>query len=237
MAQRGQPRYVEIADELRRRVDGAEAGHPLPSETELASRFGVSRLTARQAVKVLESEGRVYRVAGSGTFSTGESAHRTMGQLRSFTEDMRERGIVASSRVLEAAWTTPDANLRAALELAEGRRAIRIARVRFGDNTPMALETAHLHPRCSFLLDFDLSAMSMHALLQARGIVPTDATGTLVATGATADDAQLLSVEEGSPMLVERRRIDDQHGARIESTETRYIGPRYVLDIRLRSGQ
>lgn len=68
----------------------------------------------------------------------------------------------------------------------------------------------------------------------------SDATGTLVATGATgatANDAQLLSVEEGSPMLVERRRIDDQHGAHIQSTETRYIGPRYVLDILLRIGQ
>lgn len=234
MARQGQPRYVEIADGLRRSLQGAAAGDPVPSETELAARSGVSRLTARQAVKVLEAEGLVYRVAGSGTFATGDTGpHRTMGELMSFTEEMRERGITVVSRVLEQGWTQPDAETRADLELAEGARAVRVRRVRIGNDRPLAVETAHLHPRCSFLLDFDLSGLSVHALLEGRGIVPTQAVGTLVAVSATPEDADLLGIEVGSPVLVERRRIVDQHGARVESTETRYVGPLYVLDIRL----
>lgn len=156
-----------------------------------------------------------------------------MGELRSFTEEMRQRGISVVSRVLEQGWDEPDATLRADLELAEGSRVVKVARIRIGNGNPLALETAHLHPRCSFLLDFDLSAMSMHALLEARGIVPTQAIGTLEAVPATARDAGHLEIEEGSPVLVERRRIVDQHGSRIESTETRYVGPMYVLDIQL----
>ena len=230
----GRPRYVEIADDLRRRLNGAKAGDPLPSESELSNQFGVSRLTARQAVKVLEAEGRVYRVAGSGTFATGSEAHRTMSELRSFTEEMRLRGIDVTSRMLESGWAETDGRVRADLELAEGARAIRVSRVRLGDGRPMAVETAYLHPRCSFLLDFDLSAMSMHALLEARGIVPTEAIGTLVAVSAEERDAELLDIEVGSPLLVERRRIDDQHGVRLESTETRYVGSMYVFDVNLR---
>jgi GntR family transcriptional regulator len=230
----GQPRYVEIAEHLRGRLGGAQAGDQVPSESDLADQFGVSRLTARQAVKLLEGEGLVYRVVGSGTFATGGSAHRTMGELRSFTEEMRDRGITVTSRTLAMGWADPDARMRADLQLAEGSRVVRIVRVRYGDGRPMALETAHLHPRCSFLLDFDLSVMSMYALLEARGIVPTDATGTLVAIGADTTDAELLDVALGAPMLVERRRIEDQHGARIESTETRYVGSMYVLDVKLR---
>ena len=234
MARHGQPRYVEIADGLRRQLNGAKAGDPVPSETELAAQSGVSRLTARQAVKLLEAEGLVYRVAGSGTFATGgRGAHRTMGELRSFTEEMRQRGISVASRVLEQGWDAPDAGVRADLELAEGSRVVRIARVRLGNGKPLAVETAQLHPRCSFLLDFDLSTMSMHALLEARGIVPTQAIGTLVVVAAGERDSELLEIEEGSPVLVERRRIVDQHGSRIESTETRYVGPMYVLDIQL----
>jgi len=234
VARQGQPRYVEIADGLRRKLNGAKAGDPVPSETELAAQSGVSRLTARQAVKLLEAEGLVYRVAGSGTFATGGGgAHRTMGELRSFTEEMRQRGISVASRVLEQGWDAPDATVRADLELAEGSRVVRIARVRLGNGKPLAVETAHLHPRCSFLLDFDLSTMSMHALLEARGIVPTQAIGTLVVVAAGERDSKLLEIEEGSPVLVERRRIVDQHGSRIESTETRYVGPMYVLDIQL----
>lgn len=234
MARAGRPRYVEISEDLRRRLKGAAAGDPLPSESELALQFGVSRLTARQAVKVLEAEGIVYRVTGSGTFATGSEAHRTMGELRSFTEEMRLRGIEVSSRMLDSGWATPDDKVRADLQLSQGARAIRVSRVRLGDGKPMAVETAYLHPRCSFLLDFDLSSMSLHALLEARGIVPTEATGTLVALAAEPLDAELLDVQVGSPLLVERRRIDDQHAVRLESTETRYVGSMYVFDVSLR---
>jgi GntR family transcriptional regulator len=235
MARQGQPRYVEIADGLRRALEGANAGDPVPSESELAARSGVSRLTARQAVKVLEAEGLVYRVAGSGTFATGDGgAHRTMGELRSFTEEMRQRGISVTSQVLVQGWADPTPTVRADLELAEVSRVVKVARVRVGNGTPLAVETAHLHPRCSFLLDFDLSSMSMHALLEARGIIPTQAVGTLVAVPASAEDTGLLDIAPGSPVLVERRRIVDQHGSRIESTETRYVGPMYVLDIQLK---
>ncbi|MET0144895.1 MAG: GntR family transcriptional regulator, partial [Ilumatobacteraceae bacterium] len=206
ISRQGQPRYVEIADGLRRTLANAKAGDPVPSETEPSVQSGVSRLTARQAVKLVEAEGLVYRVAGSGTFATGGSGpHRTMGELRSFTEEMRERGIETSSVVLERGWADPDASVRADLELAEGSRAIRVCRIRLGNGTPLALETAYLHPRCSFILDFDLTAMSMHALLEARGIVPTRALGTLIAVPATASDAETLDIELGSPLLVERR--------------------------------
>lgn len=234
MGRVGPPRYVAIADDLRGRLEGAIAGDPLPSEAELSQQFGVSRLTARQAVKVLEAEGRVYRVAGSGTFATGSEAHRTMSELRSFTEEMRLRGITVTSRMLDSRWTVPDVRVRADLELAEGAKAIRVCRVRLGDGAPMALETAYLHPRCSFVLDFDLSALSLHALLEARGIVPTQAAGTLVAVGAGEADSALLEIPLGSPLLVEQRRIDDQHGVRLESTETRYVGSKYVFDVSLR---
>lgn len=234
MARVGRPRYVEISEDLRRRLKGASAGDPLPSETELSLQFGVSRLTARQAVKVLEAEGIVYRVAGSGTFATGSEAHRTISELRSFTEEMGLRGIKVSSRVLECGWAAPEGKVRADLQLAQGARAIRIARVRLGDGVPMAVEVAHLHPRCSFLLDFDLSSMSLHALLEARGIVPTQAAGTLVALAADATDSELLDIPVGSPLLVERRQIDDQDGVRLESTETRYVGSMYVFDVNLR---
>jgi len=80
----------------------------------------------------------------------------------------------------------------------------------------------------------DLTSSSLHALLEERGIVPTEAFGTLVAAGATSQDASRLGIEVGAPMLVERRRIDDQHGTRIESTETRYVGSEYVFDVHLR---
>jgi GntR family transcriptional regulator len=55
--------------------------------------------------------------------------------------------------------------------------------------------------------------------------------GTISAVAATADDAALLAIGEGDPLLVERRVIVDGHGRRIEATESRYVADRYGLDI------
>jgi GntR family transcriptional regulator len=234
MANARLPRYVEIEEALRQQIAEARAGDAIPSESELALRYGVSRMTARQAVRALEADGLVYRVPGSGTFASGNEAHRPMGVLRSFTEDMRERGVSVTSKVLEAGWIDPDPRTQADLALTPTSRAIRVVRVRLGDGVPMALEKVTLPSRCSFLLDCDLAASSLHQLLLDHDIVPTEATGDLVAAGADADDAKNLKVRKGSPLLVERRTIVDQNGRRIERTETRYVGSKYVFDVHLR---
>jgi len=226
--------YVEIAEALRHQVRKTPAGEPLPSELELAEQFGVSRMTARQAVKALQAEGLVYRVPGSGTFSSGYETHRAMSELRSFTSEMLEKGLSVRSQVIHADWIDPGSATTAELGLAPGSRAVRVMRVRYANDAPMAVETVTLTPRCSFVLTHDLNGSSLHALLEERGIVPTEAFGTLVAASATSQDASRLGIEVGAPMLVERRRIDDQHGTRIESTETRYVGSEYVFDVHLR---
>ena len=51
------------------------------------------------------------------------------------------------------------------------------------------------------------------------------------AAAATAEDARLLDIRRGDPLLVERRVIVDDHGRRIEATESRYPADRYALDV------
>jgi GntR family transcriptional regulator len=230
----GVPLYVEISDALRRRARKAPAGQALPSETELAAQFGVSRMTARQAVKTLEAEGLLYRVPGSGTFASGHEAHRVLNELRSFSSEMKERGCQVRSEVLDQRWVATDPQLQADLALAPKSRAVYLERVRYADDVPMALERTYLTPRCSPVLELDLSTASLHAALDEIGIRPTESFGSLVAALAGPDDVAHLKVAAGSPLLVEVRRIDDQHGTRIERTETRYAGNEYVFDLQLR---
>ena len=100
-------RRREIEAWLRDQVVGGREGDSLPSEAELAEKFSVSRMTARQAVQSLAAEGLVYRQRGSGTFIASQPLHRHSGQLMSFTDDMRRRGMVASSKLLSAELRPP----------------------------------------------------------------------------------------------------------------------------------
>ncbi len=150
MGQRSpEARYQEIERWLRRRVLSSAPGDALPSESELAAQFRVSRMTARQAVQNLAAEGLVQRRRGAGTFVTPRPIHRHEGSLMSFTEDMRRRGMKASSRLLEAGLRPATSADLEALRLADGARVVAISRLRLADGVPLAIEQAALPSECA----------------------------------------------------------------------------------------
>jgi GntR family transcriptional regulator len=226
------PRYVAIEQALRARIAGMRPGDALPSDAALCEEFHVSRMTARNAVHQLKLEGLVRRVPGRGTFVAERAVHRQAGNLLSFSEEMRRRGLDARSRVIEHTLRPAGAEEARQLELEPGASVVALTRVRAAGDEPVALEDAVLRAEVApVLAPVDFQSASLHAVLVDAGYVPTAGSGTLQAQPATALDARLLGVRAGSPILVERRVIDDQHGRPLELSETRYIAERYSLDV------
>lgn len=223
------PRYFEIEQSLRARVARLEPHSPLPSESQLCEEFGVSRMTARAAVQRLVQDGLVYRVPGRGTFVAVPRANRTAGHVLSFSDEMRRKGRIPSSRVIER-------RQRRASEEEERRLGVRdvvvLRRIRLADGKPLVLERAVFPAdRVATTLDVDLERESLFQALVAAGLVPTSGSAALAAESATAEDARLLRVRKGAPLLVERRLIHDQDGKPLEWTESRYVGSRYGIDV------
>jgi GntR family transcriptional regulator len=204
-------------------------GDPLPSETELASRFNVTRMTARQAVQDLAREGLVTRKRGAGTFVAQRPLHRHEGFLMSFTEDMRRRGMVAASEILEASLRPATVADLEALRLPNGTRVVSVARLRLADGTPLAIENAVLRPELAAVLGADLEG-SLHEALAALGWRPHIAHSWISARVATKREAELLRVKPRSPLVAERRIIYDAKDVPFEHTETAYAAERYVID-------
>jgi len=223
-------RYQEIERWLRERVLGGVPGDALPSESELATRFAVSRMTARQAVQNLAGEGLVQRRRGAGTFVARPPLHRHEGTLLSFTEDMARRGMQASSRLLEAGLRPATTADMAALRLAEGAQTVVIRRLRCADDVPLAIEKAVLPAECAGVLASDLEKGSLHESLHGLGRTPRLANSWITARTATSADGKLLGVAARTALLVERRIIYDVADVPLEHTETAYIADRYVID-------
>jgi len=223
------PRYFTIEQSLRSRIAALEAHAPLPSDAQLCEEFGVSRMTARGAVMRLVQEGLVYRVPGRGTFVAPARANRTASHILSFSDEMRRRGRRPRSRVVEREVRAATADEARRLGTDE---VLVLRRVREADAEPVALETA-IFPagRIGTTLDGDLEEVSVFATLAAAGLVPTAGRAAIGAEAATAEDARLLGVKRGAPLLVERRLIQDQDGAPLELTESRYVASRYGLDV------
>lgn len=227
------PHYRRIEQALRDRIVALRPGDALPSDAELMAEFGVSRMTARHAMQRLVDEGLLVRQPGRGSFVAEPPSHRRADRLLTFSREMERRGRVPSSRILERRVRPATASESTALGLAAGDQVLVLRRVRLGDDQPVAVETAVLDSRVApAVVAADLEHGSLHETLARAGHPMRRGSATIAAERATAEDARLLGIRAGDPLLVERRVIHDAAGRRIEATESRYPGDRYALDVR-----
>lgn len=227
------PKYAQLREILRRMVEHElPPDTPIPSERDLAERYGVSRLTVRSAVGRLVDEGLLRRVRGRGTFT----AHRRIDlslHLVSFTEDMRRRGLTPSSKVLSIATAVPPEPVRRTFGLTPRASAYRIRRLRLADGLPFAVEDGWYHPGVvPSLLDLDLTGSIYAQLAQRHGVRFDTAYQTVTAATAGTHHARLLELRTGAPLLV-FQRVSRVGGRAAEDTTSWYRGDRYRLTVSL----
>ena len=229
---RYQPHYRQIEQALRERVAAMRPGERLPSDADLCAEFGVSRMTARNAVQRLAADGLIRREPGRGTFVARPPAHRRAHRLMTFSQEMRRAGRIPSSRILTRVVRPSSPAEAASLGIPAHQPIVHLRRLRQADGEPIALESAVLIGACAdAVMTADLSHGSLHETLGRAGIALRRGTGTITAAKASADDARLLALQPGDPLLVERRVIVDGSGRRVEATESRYPAERYGLDV------
>lgn len=234
MSDKEPARYERIAAYLRDLVTEAEPGDRLPSEAELCDRFGVSRMTARQAVQLVANEGTIERRRGAGTFVRSHPIPRDLGSPLSFSGSMRARGMTAASRTLEWGEVEPDGDERAALALGEGEPGYVLERLRLADGTPMAIERAVMPRDLALQLGDEIHDGSLHDAFRSIGRVPTEAHAEVSARRATKRERELLGLPHSGIIISERRTIYDQDDRPLERTETRYAAGRYTFRAILR---
>lgn len=229
------PLYYQLAEWIREQVQSGQwnAGVQLPSERELGEQAGVSRMTARQAVAYLAREGVLVVRAGVGTFVAEPKLTHDALHLLGFTEQMMRQGGRVTSTELEQAIVTPPAAVVAALELAPGEQAVRIARLRHGDGVPLLLETSILPlSLCAGLEEEGLASRSLYSVLAERyGLHLQSARQTVQATVANEYERQLFGVGPGTPMILLEGVTYTGHGRPAEYFKALYRGDRFKFTL------
>lgn len=225
------PKYFQLREILLDLIESDELpiGAAIPSERELCQRYGLSRMTVRQAVDHLVSEGRLHRVAGKGTFVARPKIEMSL-RLTSFSEDMRARGLVPGSRDLDRRIVRASAHLARELGIQPGDEVHFIERLRTADGEPLCVERAHIPLALApDLSEHDLTDRSLYRLLESAYGLVLDA-GELTIDGGIADprDADLLKLPRGGAVLLLQRR-SFAGGVCVELGASTYRADRYQL--------
>lgn len=227
------PRYVSIAADLRERIADGLAPHTLvPSERELSESYGVSRMTARHALSLLESEGLVYRRTPRGTFV---AEPRVVFHIGSFSEEVARTGRTPAAQLNWAEEREPTPAVRAALGLGARERVNALNRLRLADEEAVALETTYFPEAVTRgLLQEPLNG-SLWELLRVRyGVVPTSARATIESIVLDDSSCAQLQVRAASPGILLTRWTYDESGRCIEFARDVYRADRATFEVESR---
>jgi GntR family transcriptional regulator len=216
--------YQQVAAELRTAIETGvhPPGSRLPSESELARSYGVARGTVRQALATLAADGLVSTRRGARRLVLGGQRLQGFNELRSFSEWALAMGEQPTGRVVSL--VRREAGPSEAEQL-DTDRVYHLTRVRLLSGRPVMIErTAYPERIGALVAGMDTESESITHRLQELGVVFANASHTLSAVVATAEDARLLDIRPRAPLLREWRRSTDPDGAALEWSEDRYVG-------------
>lgn len=234
----GAPAYHRVAGALRVDIDRGrwKVGQRMPTEAELSAQFDVSRNTVRQALDILHSMNLVSRQQGRGTFVAPHGLSHMIGELKSLTDVLRERGFVPGNEGIKV---SRDAHPPIdAVEHLGSSTIWRVDRVRTTDGRPFCNMSSWLPDDVGRRVDVDrlIEAGSLYRILKDDlGVLLTEATEIIRAEGATTQEAAALSIGRGTPVIVMYRWVSDNRGRPVEYARAAAPGDRYQYVAKLRA--
>jgi GntR family transcriptional regulator len=225
------PRYRSIAAELGRRIDAQEflPGTLLPSEADLASEFGVTRMTVRQALAGLAAQGIIERRHGHGTVVAPFRLQRQVQRPTGLAEELTSRGLTPGSQVLQFDEIRPTSEARSRLWIGPRGTVFRLRRLRYADGVLIGLQESLVPAKHAPALgEVDFTNQSLTKVLRDRhGLASTYAELTIEAVAADATVANALEIEPGTPVLRSTRISYLDDGRPLERTIGWFLGNRY----------
>jgi len=224
------PRYQQLKDLIIERISSGDLrpSDRVPSENELVESMRVSRMTANRALRELNDEGYVERVAGRGTFVSDFRSQSHLLEVHNIADEIRLRGHAHSSRVVRQSLQKARGEVAKALHVAQGTGVFHLLLVHFENDVPIQLEDRHVlasfAPDC---LEQDFEAVTPSAYL--TSIAPLQEAEQVVRASLPNGAVQKhLRIDEHEASLVVIRRTWSD-GRPVTFARLHHPGSRYEL--------
>lgn len=223
-------KHVQIREYVRELLAGQHPGTSAPSERDLVQKFSVARATVRQALDALVVDGLLVRIPGRGTFVARPP--RVASPVMGFSEEMARRGMQATSETLLLGREKAGTTVARSLSVNPGTSVVHWRRLRRGDGVPICIEDVYLDEAIVPGFLDRVAPPSLYAELASRQLRPSWVDDTFRADVANIEEATLLGLSVGVPVLRRQRRsvARDRY---VEVCRSVYRADRYALHLQL----
>lgn len=233
------PYYVQVKEAVKTLIARGELkpGDMLTTEFTLSEQLGISRLVVHRAYRELVTEGLLIRKRAKGTFVSPPSkrSYTVIGPLLSATENMTRDGLKPSNKVLKQEVVTADDEIRGELKLPENGKVIHLCNLRLVDQLPFSIEDMYFPAdRFPKLATMDMNDRSVYSTLEKLyDAHPQEALDLVTAGSATREEARLLGINKGAPVMRMKRMSTDRQGLPVEYSRIIFHAERYQFVARV----
>ncbi len=238
---KSKPLYLQIKDLLAAQIKNGvfKTDERLPSEKELCAMYNVSRITVRHALAELEREGLIYRSHGKGTFVARPRIKQELVRVTPFEETLRSKGLEPATKYLGSSLITADYHLATVLAIPISTAVMRLELLGLGNNEPMVYYISHFiadlgQKMCELadVLSQQRVAFSTFDLYEKAGLpAPAMVTQSFEAVAAGKEQARMLGVKQGEPLLLVTSLVYTDAGRPVEYKQAAYRGDKYSFYI------
>ncbi len=233
------PYYHQVKEAVKALIANGELkpGDMLSSEFSLSDQLGVSRLVVHRAYRELVTEGLLIRKRAKGTFVSPpiKRSYTVVGPLLSMSENLAKDGLEPTNKILLQEVIPTNQEIRNELRLSESTKAIHLRNLRLVKKLPFAIEDMYFSfERFPALAELNLNNTSIYAVLEKKyDAHPQEALDLITAGSATKEEASLLGLNKGAPVMRVKRVSTDRHGLPVEFSKVVFHADRYQFVARM----
>ena len=228
------PLYFQVSSQLEQAIQSGELppGFRLQNEIALADFYGLSRPTMRRAIQELVDKGLLVRKRGVGTQVVNGRVRRKV-ELTSLYDDLAKSGQRPTSKVLHLAVEPAPDEVATELGVEAGSPVVHLQRLRLAAEKPLAIMQNWLPEDLAVVAESDLAARGLYELMREQGVHMVVARQQIGARGATREEARLLRLRTGAPLLTMQRATFDDVGRAVEWGSHVYRAESYSFEVTL----
>jgi GntR family transcriptional regulator len=236
------PIYIQLKNSIRAEMDikRIRPNEKIPSENMLAKEYGINRMTVRHAMRELQKEGRIFTKHGKGSFASSLNNTQMLVKLDGFSTEMIKLGYTVHSKLIEAkkAWFSNETmDAYSGLQEEKQNPLIVIRRIRYLEGKPFAIESSYLPfyiGRNLLVKTFNEKFSIYRYLEEEHGISFSCADHVIEPKRASPQDAALLGIKKGMPVLFISGVTFSESGEPVEYIKGIYRGDRYKLKVHIK---